>query len=129
MLSIQRPDLLHAFLAAPLARDPQAVAIDVPPGRDRPLRQVLTYGHLDALSNLIGQHLVGRMRGEAVVALLIGRTSPLLYAAQVGVLKAGGAFTCLDRNVCFGSDRIGSNPTAPIKVLSLVVVQHNNVTT
>jgi|GEM_PF-6794851 len=118
MLSIQRPDLLHAFLAAPLARDPQAVAIDVPPGRDRPLRQVLTYGHLDALSSLIGQHLVGRMRGEAVVALLIGRTSPLLYAAQVGVLKAGGAFTCLDP--AFPDERMAEilADAAPVAVLA-----------
>lgn len=118
MLSIQRLDLLHAFLAAPLARDPQAVAIDVPPGRDRPLRQVLTYGHLDALSNLIGQHLVGRMRGEAVVALLIGRTSPLLYAAQVGVLKAGGAFTCLDP--AFPDERMAEilADAAPVAVLA-----------
>jgi non-ribosomal peptide synthetase-like protein len=118
MLSVQRLDLLHAFLAAPLARDPQAVAIDVPPGRDRPARQQLTYGHLDALANLLAQHLAGRIAGEAVVALLIGRTSPLLYAAQLGVLKAGGAFTCLDP--AFPDERMGEilADAAPVAVLA-----------
>ncbi|MFX8899260.1 AMP-binding protein, partial [Acinetobacter baumannii] len=33
---------------------------------------------------------------EAIVGLLVPRTSPLLFAAQLGVLRAGGAYTCLD---------------------------------
>jgi non-ribosomal peptide synthetase-like protein len=110
--------VLHAFLADPLSCDPAALAIDVPPGRDRLDRQALSYGDLDALSTRIARHLVGRIAGEAVVALLIGRTSPLLYAAQIGVLKAGGAFTCLDPS--FPDERMAAivADAAPVAVLA-----------
>ena len=118
--------LLHAFLGGPLARDRLAPAIDVPPGRDRAERQVLSYGELDALATRIAQHLVGRMAGpmagragsEPIVALLIGRTSPLLYAAQIGVLRAGCAFTCLD--AAFPDERMGEilDDAAPVAVLA-----------
>ncbi len=102
--------LLHAFLDVPLARDPAALAIDVPPGRNRPLRQTLSYGDLDALSTQMARALAertgnARSGAEPVVALLIGRTSPLLYVAQIAVLKAGAAFTCLDPT--FPDDRMG----------------------
>ncbi len=91
-----RRGLLHAFLDGPLARDRAAVALDIPPGRDRPMRQTLTYGELDALATRLARHLVRRIHGEALVALLIPRTSPLLFIAQIAVMRAGGAFTCLD---------------------------------
>ena len=125
MLSVERLNagqascgLLHAFLAGPVARDRTAVAIDVPPGRGRTQRQTLTYGELDAFSDRIAQHLVPRIAGEAVVALLIGRTSPLLYAAQIGVLKAGGAFTCLDP--AFPDERMAEilDDAMPVAVLA-----------
>jgi non-ribosomal peptide synthetase-like protein len=34
--------------------------------------------------------------GECVVAIMLPRNSDLLYAAQLGVLKAGAAYTCID---------------------------------
>ena len=111
-------DLLHAFLAGPVARDADALAIDVPPGRDRAARQGLSYGELDVLSTRLAQHLTGRIEGESVVALLIGRTSPLLYAAQIGVLKAGAAFTCLD--AAFPDERMVEivDDASPVAVLA-----------
>ncbi len=110
--------LLHAFFEAPLACDPGAIAIDVPPGRGRSDRQVMTYGALDALATRIAQHLAGRIAGEAVVALLIGRTSPLLYAAQLAVLRTGAAFTCLDP--AFPDDRMAEiiADAGPVAVLA-----------
>ena len=109
---------LHGFLARSVARDPAALAIDVPPGRDRPTRQTMAYGELDALSTRLAHHLAGRVAGEAVVALLIGRTSPLLYVAQIAVLKAGAAFTCLDP--AFPDARMGEiiDDAAPVAVLA-----------
>lgn len=101
------PAVLHRFLDAPLARDPDAPAIDVPPGRDRPQRQVLSYAQLDASAQRIalGLHArVGVPGPGAVVALLIARTDPLLHAALIGVLRAGAAFTCLDPS--FPDDRM-----------------------
>jgi len=111
-------DLLHAFLDAPLARDRSAIAIDVPPGRDRVERQVLSYGELDALATRIARHLADKVEGEATVALLIARTSPLLYAAQIAVMRAGAAFTCLDP--AFPDDRMGEilDDATPVAVLA-----------
>jgi len=110
--------LLHDFLAAAVARDPAAPAIDVPPGRDRPDRQVISYGDLDALATRLARHLAPRIHGEAIVALLIERASPLLYATQIGVLRAGGAFTCLDP--VFPDDRMADilDDAAPVAVLA-----------
>ncbi|MBV9929877.1 MAG: amino acid adenylation domain-containing protein [Alphaproteobacteria bacterium] len=88
--------LLHAFLAGTAQRAPDAVAIDVPAGRGRPERQVLRYGELDAGSDRLARHLAPLLAPEAIVPLLLPRTSPLLHVAQLAVLKAGGAFTCLD---------------------------------
>jgi non-ribosomal peptide synthetase-like protein len=89
-------ELLHGFLAPVARRVPDAVAIDVPPGRGRPERQVLTYRELDVLSDRLARHLVALVSPEAIVPLLLPRTSPVLHVAQLAVLKAGGAFTCLD---------------------------------
>ncbi|HEX7851967.1 MAG TPA: amino acid adenylation domain-containing protein [Sphingomonas sp.] len=88
--------LLHAFLDAPAATLADHVAIDVPPGRDRPARQTMTYGDLAEQSDRLARHLAPLVADEAIIALLLPRTSPLLYVAQIAVLKAGAAFTCLD---------------------------------
>ena len=104
---VANPGLLHRFLDAPLMRDPGAPAIDVPPGRGRPQREVLSYGDLDALATRVARGLCARagVAGSgAVVALLIARTNPLLFAAEIGVLRSGAAFTCLDPS--FPDDRM-----------------------
>jgi non-ribosomal peptide synthetase-like protein len=88
--------LLHGFLAPSARLVPDAPAIEVPPGRGRPERQVLTYRELDAWSDRLALHLLPLVRPEAIVPLLLARTTPLLHVAQLAVLKAGGAFTCLD---------------------------------
>lgn len=92
------PTLLPDLFRAAAARFAGQVALDIPPGRNRPARQTLTYAELDALSDALAAHLAARIASaaEAIVCLLIPRTSPLLYAAQLGVLKAGGAYSCLD---------------------------------
>jgi len=88
--------LLHAFLADTVARVPGQVALDIPPGRDRAVRATLTYAELAEASDRLARHIAPMIAGEAIVALLLPRTSPLLYVAQLAVLKAGAAFTCLD---------------------------------
>jgi non-ribosomal peptide synthetase-like protein len=88
--------LLHAFLDAPAMAHADHVAIDVPPGRDRPGRQTMTFRDLAAQSDRLARHLAPLVTGEAIIGLLLPRTSPLLYVAQIAILKAGAAFTCLD---------------------------------
>ena len=110
--------LLDDFLRASAALHPDVVAIDVPPGKRRPHRETVTYADLDALSDRIAGHLAPRISGEAIVALLLPRASILHFAAQLGVLKAGGAYTCLDP--AFPPDRMGEilDDAAPVAVLA-----------
>lgn len=60
------------------------------------MRSLTTYGELEAWSNSIAALLSPFLRGESIVAILLPRNSPRLYAAQLAVLKAGAAYTCLD---------------------------------
>lgn len=100
-----RPALLHAFLAKAAARYPDQTAIEVPPARNRPDRQTISYAELVALTDRLAHQLAPRLKAERIVALLLPRTSPMLYAAQIAVLKAGGAYTAIDPS--FPDDRIG----------------------
>ncbi|MDE2435758.1 MAG: amino acid adenylation domain-containing protein [Sphingomonadales bacterium] len=87
---------LHGFLAEAVAHHPDLIAIDVPPGPGRRERQVMSYAELDRISDRLARHLAPFVDGETIIALMIARTTPLLYAAQIAVLKAGGAYTCID---------------------------------
>lgn len=87
---------LHELFEAAARRWPDAVAVDVPPGRDRPQRTLVTYAELERLADAIASHLRRLVAGECIVAILLPRDSALLYAAQLAVLKAGAAYTCLD---------------------------------
>lgn len=111
--------LLPDVFAAAAKQYPQSPALEIPPGRGRAERQVLTYSELDALAERLADHLAPLIGGaEAIVCLLIPRTSPLLYAAQLGVLKAGGAYSCLDPG--FPAERMREilDDAAPVAVLA-----------
>lgn len=93
-------DFLHGFFASSAARWPNRIAVDWPPpttpGSLRPgVRQRLTYAELDRWSDALATRLSPSIPGECVVAILLPR-SPEVYAAQLAVLKAGGAYTCID---------------------------------
>lgn len=91
------PLVLHDFFARTVTRWPGRIAIDIPPGRDRPERQQLSYAELSIAARGLATQLASRIAGEErIVALLLPRTTPHLYAAQLAVLIAGGAYTCLD---------------------------------
>ena len=109
---------LHHFLRACAQSMPDAPALDIPPGKGRAARDALTYQELDALSDHLARHLVPRVAKDAIVALLLPRASRIHYAAQLAVLKAGGAFTCLDPN--FPVERIGEilEDAQPVAVLA-----------
>lgn len=88
--------LLHDFLRAAVVHHADRLALDIPPGRNRPARQQLSYAELDAASDRLAQHLAAVVQGEEIVAIHLPRTSSALYIAQLAALKAGAAFTCLD---------------------------------
>ncbi|HEY3287478.1 MAG TPA: amino acid adenylation domain-containing protein [Gemmatimonadaceae bacterium] len=98
------PALLHDFFTRSAARWPQHVAVDVPPGRLRPHRHRTTYAELDRQSNAVAHALAPFVRQECIVAILLPRTSAQLYAAQIGVMKAGAAYACFD--LAFPDERL-----------------------
>jgi non-ribosomal peptide synthetase-like protein len=87
---------LDAFFDRSVRRWPGLVAVEIPPGRDRPERKTVTYAELDRQASRVTRALVPLVAGEGVVALLLTRDSEWLYAAQLGVLRAGAAYTCID---------------------------------
>ena len=70
--------------------------MDVPPGPDRPLRRTTTYAELEAMAQGMARILRPRMGPDAIVAIHLGRDTEHLYAAQLAVLQAGGAYTCIE---------------------------------
>ncbi|MEY2745631.1 MAG: hypothetical protein RL112_673 [Planctomycetota bacterium] len=89
------PRLLHRFLDAPLARHPDALAIDSPPGEGRP-RRSLTYRQLALRSDALAARIASRVGPERVVAILLPRELPHLHVAQLAALKSGAAFACIE---------------------------------
>lgn len=88
--------LLTELFARTVARHPDRIAVDVPPGRERPVRWLASYAELAAMAATVRQRLLPLVDGEAAVAVLLPRSSPWLYAAQLGILQTGGAHVCLD---------------------------------
>jgi non-ribosomal peptide synthetase-like protein len=95
-LDVGMPSLVERFEEV-TRRHAERIAVEVPAGANRPARCMTTYAELgrwaDGLSAALGSVAGGE---EAIVAILLGRETAALYAAQIGVLKAGMAFTCLD---------------------------------
>ena len=91
-----RPECLHELFEAAARNWPDAVAIEVPPGPSRPDRLLVSYVELERRANAIAGRLRALVTGECVVAIMLPRDSDLLYAAQLAVLKAGAAYTCID---------------------------------
>src|SRR6185437_139844 len=80
--------LLDLFAAAVAARNGERIAIEAPDVR-------LTYRELSERAAGFASALAP-LAPEAMVAVLLPRHEPDLYAAQLGILMAGGAFACLD---------------------------------
>lgn len=94
--SAGEPALLHQFFERSARRWPHRPALDVPPGSGRPNRRVVSYEELDRQSGVLADHLAPVITEECVVAILLPRTNHYLLAAQLAVLKAGAAYTCID---------------------------------
>ena len=91
-----RPLLLHQFFDHAARRWPGRIAVEVPPDSGRPVRSFTTYAELAREAHQIAALLGAMVTGECVVAILLPRQSCHLYAAQLGVLHAGAAYTCID---------------------------------
>ncbi|MBI1302901.1 MAG: amino acid adenylation domain-containing protein [Phycisphaera sp.] len=72
------------------AADPSACALEIP-GVAR-----LSYGELDRMAREIAARVAPRAAQDAVVAIALPRTDPTLYAAILGVMRAGAAYVAID---------------------------------
>jgi non-ribosomal peptide synthetase-like protein len=90
------PLLLHQFFENSARRWPEGIAVEVPPDSGRTTRTFTTYAELSRESRKIAGLLGGLVKRECVVAILLPRQSHHLYAAQLGVMMAGAAYTCID---------------------------------
>src|SRR5262252_1208533 len=93
---VVEPVFLHQFFERTATRWPDRPAIDVPPGAGRPHRRVLTYAEVEEQANALAAFLSPLVSGESVIAILLPRASEFLYIAQLAVLKAGAAYTCIE---------------------------------
>ncbi len=106
--TIQMIQMIPEIFGSTVCTHAHRVAIDIPPGTGRPSRQTCTYAQLDQKSRAIALAIAADLWGrhEPIVAVLLPRDTANLYAAQLGVHRASGAFTCLDLN--FPDDHIRS---------------------
>ena len=88
-------DFLHSFFARSATRRPHNIAVDVPPSIANPARRIVSYADLDRWSNRLAARVASHLTGECIVAILLPRGAEV-YAAQLAVLKSGGAYTCID---------------------------------
>lgn len=88
--------LLHEFFDRAAARFPDRVAVDIPPSEVRPSRRTITYAELAAVIDRLTVEIASRVAPGAVVAILLPRDTEYLYAAQIAVMKAGAAYSCID---------------------------------
>ena len=70
--------------------------MDVPPGPAVGERSVVRYHELNVEAEALAARIGAYTKLDSLIAILLPRNSHRLYAAQLGVLKAGGAFTCID---------------------------------
>jgi amino acid adenylation domain-containing protein len=88
--------LLHNIFEHQAGRTPHAIALEVPPRRAGETRQRLTYAELDARAEALAHRLSTWVTGECVVAVLLPRAGPDLWVAQLAIMKAGAAWTCIE---------------------------------
>jgi non-ribosomal peptide synthetase-like protein len=91
-----RPTVLHEFFEQAVVRWPDAVAVDVPPAGSRPRRGTLTYAELKRESDLLAGVVNLAIGRGSVAAIMLGRTTPRLYVAQLAVLHSAAAYVCVD---------------------------------
>jgi len=92
-----QPMLLDRFFRAAWTRFPDCVALDIPPGLERPERSVLTFAELaeivDAWREVFVRHGIGP--GD-IVAVWCARTVVDAFAAPVAALECGAAWVSID---------------------------------
>ncbi|MDQ4116494.1 MAG: amino acid adenylation domain-containing protein, partial [Actinomycetota bacterium] len=87
--AVRRPDRLHRFFEASVARQPDRVAV-----QDGTLE--LSYRELDARANQLARELIARGSGPGRRVGILLHRSWRTYAVLLAVLKSGAAFVPID---------------------------------
>ncbi len=93
---MQGMELLHGIFERSAQRYPDNIAIEIPPTAEDPQRYKYTYAEVDRLASQLALRIAPLITGEQIVSILLPRRSHHLYVAQLAVLKAGAAYTCIE---------------------------------
>ena len=94
-----RVRLLHSIFERQARVTPAAIALDVPPAHAGMPRVRLTYAELNAAADALASRLADHVRAECVVAVLLPRAGAGLFIAQLAIMKAGAAWTCIEPGI------------------------------
>src|SRR5437764_1938923 len=89
------PRLLHEVFERTAQQMPEQVAVEVPPEQGA-ARQQFSYAAINLMADRLSRRIAPFVQRECVVSILLPKHSHHLYVAQLAVLKAGAAYTCLD---------------------------------
>ena len=89
------PRLLHEVFERTARQMPERVAIEVPPEQGS-ARQQFSYAEINLMADGLSHRIAPFVQRECVVSILLPKRSHHLYVAQLAVLKAGAAYTCID---------------------------------
>src|SRR3954451_17484280 len=92
----EEPALLHEFFQRAARLWPDHVAVETPPSRTHPHRRRVSYAELAGQTYALAGYLREYVTRECVVAVLLSRDCERVYLAQLGALKAGAAYCCID---------------------------------
>jgi non-ribosomal peptide synthetase component F len=106
------PVLLHEFIDRRWREWHDLIAIDIPPGRNRPTRITATYADLIHASQSIGSQVraavaaAPAVTADPVVATLLPRHTVAPFAAFIGIMREGAAYTAIDPS--FPDERVAA---------------------
>ena len=101
-MSVPDPVLLHEFIDRRWQEWRDGIALDIPAGRHRPARITATYAELVSASLAIGWQIrsplaAARCRTtDPVVAILLPRHTIEAFAALLGIMREGAAYTAIE---------------------------------
>lgn len=77
---------------------PDRPAVEIPSGIKDRKKHSISYGRMWDKVNALAHQMRPYIADECVVAILLPRSSTDLYLAQLGVLKSGAAYVCIDQS-------------------------------
>ncbi|MCB1188926.1 MAG: amino acid adenylation domain-containing protein [Leptospiraceae bacterium] len=91
--------MLHQIFERSAQKFPDHIALEIPKDLDGIARWSLSYQELNSMANVLAHQIYPFLSQESsIFAISCPRNHPVLYIAQLAVLKIGAAYTCFDLN-------------------------------